>query len=395
MLTRILSIDILKGIAVIGMVLVHFPWLLFLVGHPAPDDPGMGYINHVFPVLDCFVAPLFVMVTGMAVSLSVCRRRMRGVEESETLKHEIIRFILLILVGFAFNFHFSAIWAAGEVSWQGICTWSILPNLALAGLVAYFLSKTKIKYQLSAAAAIFILTPLLQIATRAYISLAPFSPELVELSESSPAVWYLIMLFVGPGVPIFPWLGFGVLGCALGSLLARKDFTKSIPYQFSFGIAFIIISQIPAMLEAAGVTVTDPIFLGIKQRYPSSLFFIFGATGINLLLSSVVFFLESKFDLSSGSLRHPANYLVICGKTSLMIYIASMGLPGRIIHSSFEFSTDFQSMLVITFLYLILQYFLSRGWIDFVKGRKFRYFELCFWLGFLTMAELALMGVGL
>jgi len=44
---RILSIDILKGIAVIGMVLVHFPWLLFLVGHPAPDDPGMGYINHV------------------------------------------------------------------------------------------------------------------------------------------------------------------------------------------------------------------------------------------------------------------------------------------------------------------------------------------------------------
>jgi hypothetical protein len=72
-----------------------------------------------------------------------------------------------------------------------------------------------------------------------------------------------------------------------------------------------------------------------------------------------------------------------------------MGLPGRIINSSFEFSTDFLPMLVITFLYLILQYFLSRGWIDFLKGRKFRYFELCFWIGFCTLAELVLMGVGL
>jgi hypothetical protein len=58
-----------------------------------------------------------------------------------------------MLVGFAFSFHLGS-WIGG-VSWQGVFAWSILQNLALAGLVAYFLSKTKIRYQLLTAAIIF------------------------------------------------------------------------------------------------------------------------------------------------------------------------------------------------------------------------------------------------
>jgi uncharacterized membrane protein len=61
---RILSIDILRGIAVIGMVLVHFALMFFIIGFiggPAPANCGMGctaYLKYVYPILVCFVAPL-------------------------------------------------------------------------------------------------------------------------------------------------------------------------------------------------------------------------------------------------------------------------------------------------------------------------------------------------
>jgi hypothetical protein len=109
------------------------------------------------------------------------------------------------------------------------------------------------------------------------------------------------------------------VGCVLGSLLARKDFAKSIPYQFLFGIAFIIISAVPTILEVAGIAITNPVFLGIKQRYPTSIFFLFGALGMDLLLTSFVFYLDKKSCLSARSWWSPGNYLVVCGKTALMI----------------------------------------------------------------------------
>jgi hypothetical protein len=56
---------------------------------------------------------------------------------------------------------------------------------------------------------------------------------------------------------------------------------------------------------------------------------------------------------------------------------------------------NFVQVLAITVIYLIFQCFLSLGWLDFVSRRKFRYFELCFWIGYCTLAELVLMGVGL
>ena len=402
---RVLSIDMLRGIAVICMVLVHFPLMFwFLKFSPqeasfglaaALDEFGIGYFKYVFPVFDCFAAPLFVMTSGMAVSLSVHRRRARGVEESKTFRHELIRFVLLVLVGCAYSFHFGS-WAYG-VSWQYVFMWSVLQNLALAGLVAYFLSKTKVRYQLLTAGLIFTLTPLLQIATDAYTIGSLASPELVELMKSSPVLCYSLMAFVtGPGAPIFPWIGFGVVGCALGSLLARKEFIKSIPYQFLLGIAFIITSQIPAILEALGVTITSGYFLGITQRHPASIFFILGAIGINLLLSSAFFSLENRFDLSTRRLRHPVGYLVTCGQTSLMIFILNDVLSFRVagpLGACGRF--NFVQMLVITLFYFIFQYFLSLGWLDFLRRRNFRYFELCFWIGYCTTAELVLMGVGL
>jgi hypothetical protein len=187
------------------------------------------------------------------------------------------------------------------------------------------------------------------------------------------------------------------VGCVLGSLLARKDFAKSIPYQFLFGIALLLISSIPTILEVAGIAITNPVFLGIKQRYPSSIFFVLGATGINLFLSSVVFFLDNRFDLSSGRLRHLSNYFISCGKTALMIWIVHFILCMRFCVGIFGVggAFNFMQMLVITLFYLIFQYFLSLGWLDFLERRKFRYFELCFWIGYCTLAELLLMGVGL
>jgi uncharacterized membrane protein YeiB len=164
-----------------------------------------------------------------------------------------------------------------------------------------------------------------------------------------------------------------------------------------FGIAFIIISLIPTLLQAAGIAVTNPIFFGLKQRYPSSIGFIFGAVGINLLLSSVVFYLDNRFDLSKGHLRHLSNYFVASGKTALMIWVVHWTICGRFCAGIFGVggAFNFVQVLAITVIYLIFQCFLSLGWLDFVSRRKFRYFELCFWIGYCTLAELVLMGVGL
>jgi uncharacterized membrane protein len=388
---RILSIDILRGIAVICMVLVHFPAILFLAGH-APGDFGYAASWLVLVVCNNFTFALFMIASGMAVSLSVHRKRGRGVGESQILTHEIWRCMLLILVGFAFTFQMT--YRQYGFHWLVILGWAVLHNIGVAGLVTYFLSKTRIRYQLLTAALIFILTPLLQMAFSVY-NLETY----IALGKSSPALYYLAHLFLvslGSTFPMLPWIGFGVLGCALGSLLARGEIMRSIPYQLGIGIAFVLLSQLlPRITGLAALPVLGG--MGPEHMYPPSLFFVLSAIGINLLICSLIFFLGNKFNLSSGRWKLPSHYVVTCGQSALMIYIIhyffvfrfgaiALGLYGKL---------NFLQMVVATLFYLVFQYFLSRGWIDFLRGRKFRYFELCFWLAFCIITELMLIGVGL
>lgn len=142
--TRLLSLDILRGLTIILMIIVN--------------DPGSW--NHVYaPLLHAnwngltptdYIFPTFIFIVGVSIVLSYTKKSEKGLSRKQLVQKILFRSLKIYLVGL-----FLWLWPSfdfGQIRWVGV-----LPRIALVFMVCAFLFLyTKRKTQLIIASIILV-----------------------------------------------------------------------------------------------------------------------------------------------------------------------------------------------------------------------------------------------
>ncbi len=200
---RYLSIDILRGLAIILMIQVHF------VENLSSREPSSGWLYDASIVLGSLPAPFFTMVSGLSYSLWVRKQEFLGRRDREITIMSLRRGLFLFALGIVFNF---CIWLPEDTF-----DWDIL---TLIGTSFLFLALAR-KLPAPVLALICVMVIL-------------FSP-LLRVVGDYPAYWKdgdytydftfrdIVFGYVANGYfPVFPWIIFPILGFICGDLIFRR-----------------------------------------------------------------------------------------------------------------------------------------------------------------------------
>ena len=119
--SRLASVDVLRGAAVAGMILVNNPGTWSAVYPPLlhAEWSGWTYTDTIFP--------FFLFIAGTAMALSLGRRAAEGADRTHLLRHVAIRAAFLVGIGLALNavgafaFHRAHLRFPGVLQRIGVC----------------------------------------------------------------------------------------------------------------------------------------------------------------------------------------------------------------------------------------------------------------------------------
>jgi predicted acyltransferase len=119
---RLLSVDVLRGLCVAGMVLVNFPadWVLRYPQLSHADWDGSTATDMIFP--------MFLFLAGFSMTLSCVSRTLRGQSRLRLAWHVVIRSFLLMAMGLLLN-------AFPDFDWHTLHIPGVLQRIALCYLV--------------------------------------------------------------------------------------------------------------------------------------------------------------------------------------------------------------------------------------------------------------------
>ena len=191
---RYSSIDCLKTIAIVVMVLVHFAENLSGVQLPIT---GLG-------------APLFTFLSGLSYRLWVNGLEVKGTSEEEISKRSIRRGLFVFAVGFAFNIF---VWLPEDTF-----NWDVLTMIGFALLVLNGLRRLPSAISIFLALGTILISPLLR-------GMADYQSYWVkgffEVDLTLPDV---LIGFLATGfIPIFPWISYSIAGLVTGTILPREQ----------------------------------------------------------------------------------------------------------------------------------------------------------------------------
>jgi len=124
---RLNSIDILRALAIILMVQVHF------VGNLAYWFPAQAALYDLSFLFGGLAAPSFTLLVGASLWISNNRRRAEGVPERAIAAHTFRRALVIFVVGLIFNL---IIWGPEE-----LFDWDILTFIGSAIVVVYLIRR--------------------------------------------------------------------------------------------------------------------------------------------------------------------------------------------------------------------------------------------------------------
>lgn len=119
---RVLSVDVLRGLCVAGMVLVNFPgdWILRYPQLAHADWDGATATDMIFP--------LFLFLSGFSMVYSFASRTRRGATKATLAGHVVLRSVELLVLGLALN-------AFPTFDWHMLHVFGVLQRIALCYFV--------------------------------------------------------------------------------------------------------------------------------------------------------------------------------------------------------------------------------------------------------------------
>ena len=230
--SRIVSVDILRGLVMMIMALDHVRDYFSGATYPAEDLSHASVALFLTRVVTHFCAPVFFLLAGTGAYLSLSRGRSLGQVSYFFLTRGLWLVVLeLVVIRFAWNFNFTTvpvaqvIWALG---WSMVAM-ALLVRLPVRWIAAFGIAMIAFhdlldRIDLAALAALPRLWTILHVP-----GMVTFTPH--------------IQLLVG--YPLIPWVGVMAAGYAFGALFRRPDRGRLILWiGFATTLGFFIVRGI-------------------------------------------------------------------------------------------------------------------------------------------------------
>lgn len=333
---RALSIDIIRGFALVCMVVIHFmvyfgnaeamnTWLYFSFNHLLGDWGASG----------------FLMIMGISQVLS--GRKQTGLKNTLLFKRTMIRGVFIFCTGLLMLI---LAWGPHKI-WQ----WDILTLIGFATVVLFicrFLPSWSI---LLITALIAVCTPFLrgQLAVASIWNkiLIPvplissyFPGILFDPVGELKMVWSVNdivqgFLFTGE-FPVFPWLLFPLAGFVLGRRMVEQKTQRDLPWLLFFGIVSISLGL--GIGYAGSLRTGASIISGYIVPlcfYPDSFSMIICQLGISVLVISILYYLydiRRTYNRKTGIFAGIFTYISRSALTFYFLHYMLIGWPLAIIY---------------------------------------------------------------
>jgi len=273
---RLNSLDILRGLALLLMIVSHFSYWLV---DTSKDFDLMPFFN----IIAYIACPLFLIILGIGQAFSMHFKKIDGVTEREIGIHILKRSGWFLLLSFAFNIGLEL--NNIQINPIAILSWQIFSIILFSTVFLYIIRNLPIKFKIILIGIVFFLNValhyLLNVSTMTNQYILNFTNGFDVISA---------LLFNGHFSP-FPFLIFGILGSIIGDwyLKIKKegtDINQMVNYLLIFGIIFIIVGVLIEpyiFVDTAGVH----FYFMIRATHSSTLFNI----GLGLVLVSIFIFI--------------------------------------------------------------------------------------------------------
>ncbi len=342
MVVRDKTIDILRGFAIFTMVAANLAGPVLAEPHP-----------FWFRLYGSFAAPMFILISGMMVAITTQTK-------GHDFKYFLTRGSLIVAVGALIDM---LIWKIYPFT-----TVDVLYLIGISLPLAYLFQRLNSLFQWLIVISIFLLTPLFQ----NIFGYADYPTEFLfpsgELTIVIANQTNIINHWLTDGwFPIFPWLGFSLLGVIVADLrLKYKTFGRDF---YFLNWIFILVSGIIISHFYPGKFLTRAGYSEIF--YPPAPGYIISAIGLIVLLFYVV---DRK---PSVIIYDPLQAL---GESALFMYILHLSLIEYVIVPVWS-KVNFQTFLVI-YISLALLLILVAYALRFCKAKwKDRPFIIRFLIG--------------
>jgi uncharacterized membrane protein len=368
---RVDSVDVLRALALIGMVICHYP--IFLSSGEGRDAMLYFFSNHLMGG-DC-AASWFVFLVGLSQVLSI---KKVDAAQAKNVSRVIIRGMVIFIIGLLFLLVIQG--------YEELWDWDILTFIGAMTIILLLCRRAPSWVLLLFCSAVFFMTPWI----RSFIDIAPFYGGKFEsvgwISDFIPNFIFdpvkdyeggktvldnVIGFFLIGQFPLFPWIIFPVIGFVVGRRMTQNLLAADSPFILIIGMMFTFMGLFTAYAGSmkSGFSVAND-YVTPLSFYPVSFSMIMFLVGVVLMLFISLWRI---YDANPDSVKNPGMFLTYCrqiSKYSLTIYISHFALffiPLRIIKSATGtyYLRDFVSTptaFAMAVLLMILYYPLLKLW---------------------------------
>jgi uncharacterized membrane protein len=263
---RYLSIDILRGLAIILMIQVHF------VDDLSSRELSSGWLYDASMLLGSLPAPFFTIVFGLSFGLWVRKQEFLGRQDREITIMSLRRGLFLFALGIVFNF---CIWLPEDTF-----DWDILTLIGTSFLFLALARKLPAPVLVLICVIVILVSPMLRVV------------------GGYPAYWKngyydydftfrdIIFGFTANGYfPVFPWIIFPIMGFVGGDLIFQKR-TSSQSRFWYLGVVGISLLALSGISVASGTTLPASIARHHADRpteFPATTSYILAMLGFATL----------------------------------------------------------------------------------------------------------------
>ena len=317
---RIDSIDVLRAIALTGMVLCHFT-----VYYSSPTGAGAWIhfvMNHILGDLG---AGMFLALMGMSQVLSAHREQAAG--GTSLRRKALIRGGFIFAVGLIM---IALVWGPHEL-WQ----WDILSLMGTATLLLFAVRRLGSPWVIGLVVLIIAATPPLRAGidfVRVWgAELAPvqpissYLPGLYYDPPGDPKVFWTLRdiiegyLFVGE-FPLMPWLAFPLIGFVLGRRIVAGRMLADTPALTALGAALFVGGFGIALAARGEPAAAIHSYLAPLSFYPTSFTLTLMQVGFVLGLFPLVYRAMDRTDRPARAPGAWINYCRRLSRYSLTVY---------------------------------------------------------------------------
>lgn len=369
---RVDSVDVLRALALIGMVICHYP--IFLSSGEGRDAMLYFFSNHLLG--GDFGASWFVFLVGLSQVISAKKRDTE--QDKKNTNRVVIRGLAIFVIGLLFLL----IIQGYEELWD----WDILTFIGAMTIILLLCRKAPSWGLLLVCSIVLFMTPWL----RSFIDLAPYYggkfesvrwiSDIIPNFIFDPAKDYqggktvldnVLGFFLIGQFPLLPWIIFPLIGFVVGRRMTQNLLAADSPFILIIGVMFAFMGLFTAYAGSIkpGFSVAND-YITPLAFYPNSFSMVMFLIGVVLILFISLWRI---YDANPDNAKKPGMFLSYCrqiSKYSLTIYISHFALffiPLRIVKSAtgtyyLQDLVSTPTAFALAVLLLILYYPLLKLW---------------------------------